>query len=222
MLEFARALALGDTPFCGGPMSVPTAARVLLIEQEVGVYGLQRRCRTVFADTAERIGDNLWYVSRDLRLRFDNHDGRQLLHDVVESVKPNVLMLDPIGSFHYYNENDNTDVARLFMHLDLLMEEFAEQHLSVVLSHHFSKPSRDPSFSYDPLAFTNFRGASRWAASPDTLVTIHEGRLWLQPHRHWRSSTRWALRQGAGVPDIQLSFNRDNDLRVRFDGLVGG
>ena len=220
MLELARALASGTSPFECHYFSVPEPVKVLVIEQELGPYGLQKRVKQVYKNVDDHIlRENLWYVSRAPELQFDNLVGRKYIHDLIAEVQPNVLIIDPAGKIHSYEENSNSDISRFWNHIDALLKEFRHLDMSLILSHHFGKPARDPRWEVDPLSPYNFRGASKWYDDPDCLVTVVRGLPMINtPNEAWYIRTRWESRHGETPEDLVFSVNREGDLRVRYEG----
>lgn len=220
MLELARSLAAASTPFNYPGFSVPDSARVLIMEQELGAFGLQKRAQRVFFGLpTELLSQNLWYVSKEPELKLDSPHGLRLIRDLLDQVQPNVLILDPISKFHTSDENSNTDIARVLTQIDRLISDYRELGLAIIISHHFGKPSRDPRFSFDPLDPYNFRGSSNWYGDMDTLVTVHRlAQIPSVDYEAWRFRSRWISRHGdAPTKELLMSVNRHDDLRVRYE-----
>ena len=220
VLELARALSSGDRPFGYSRFEIPQAARVLILDQELGAYGLQARAKKIFAGhPVECLTENLWWSSKHPEMKFDTPEGRAVIRGLVEDVRPNVLILDPISKFHSSDENSNTEIARLLLNIDHLISDFREQELSVIIAHHFGKPSRDPRWAWDKLDPYNFRGSSNWYGDMDTLATMQRmPQMAGLKHEAWRIRTRWISRHGeAPVKELIFTVNQLNDLRVRFE-----
>lgn len=217
LMELARALSTGTVPFDCNKFSMNAPVKTLFIEQEVGEYGLQKRVKKVFARENKAVyGNNLWYVSKVPEMQLDSKEGREILFDLVEDTKPNVLILDPIGRMNSYDENKADQIQQLFTLLEQLIKTFKEQELSIILSHHMSKPSTDPNSLRDPLDPYNFRGSSKLKDCPDTLVTMQKLKYLATPHKAWEIKVRFETRQDEGLPDFLMTVNADNDLRVKF------
>ena len=221
MMELARSLATASTPFCYPGFQVSEPARVLILEQELGEYGLQKRARLAyFGCHEETLRENLWYVSKNPDLKLDDALGQKIIRGLLDQVRPNVLILDPISKFHTSDENSNSDIARLLSEIDRLISEYSDLGLAVILSHHFGKPIRDPRYMVDPLDPYNFRGSSNWYGDMDTLATVHRmGQLSSAlDYEAWRIRTRWISRHGeAPTRELLMSVNRYRDLRVRYE-----
>lgn len=221
MLEMARAIGTGSRPFNCPAMGVPKEARVLLIEQEVGELGLQKRGRKALIDVPERFADNIWYVTQEPDMQFDTPEGRKRIVDVVGDVSPNVVFFDPISRMHGYDENSNTDINKLVRHLANLKKTFAEAGMALVISHHFGKRPNDKESNYDPLDYNNFRGASKFRDDADTLITVQRLKYIDLPWKAWRIKTRFTLRHDEPPDDMIFTVNKDQDLRVMWEKTLG-
>jgi AAA domain len=227
MLELARSLALGKAPFGAPGLAVPTPTKILMLEQEIGPWGIQKRATTLLAgEDKDRLQTNFHGLSQIRGLRLDTPGVTHRIAEWVHKVEASVLFLDPIGKMHSYDENDATQINRLFHKLDEIMELCRDLSLSIVLSHHFSKPNRDPRIILDDdqlFSPYNFRGTTRWYDDPDTLVTCNRLPNDVpRAHKWWYVKTRWETRQGGDVPEwMTFSVNRQNDLRVRYEENAG-
>ena len=222
MLELIRALATGTVPFGYNYFQIGEPVKCLLIEQELGKYGLQKRVKKIFENEDEKkFGPNIFYASKIPEMQLDSREGRELLLDLVEKIKPNVLFLDPIGRLQSYDENKSEQIQQLFTNLEYLLKCFDENGMSLVLSHHFAKPSSDKNNSRDPLDPYSFRGSSKWYDCPDTLMTAQKLETLATKWKAWNIKVRFDTRQDESPQDLLLSVNRDQDLRVRFEKTLG-
>lgn len=222
MLEIARALAAGDIPFGHPQLEAQPPSRVLVIEQEVGEEGLQERARLIFAgENALDYGPNLWYVSKVPEMQLSTPAGRKILYSFVEQVQPNVLILDPIGRMHGYDENKSDQIQELITGLDLLAKKYEPNGMSIVFSHHYGKPATgDPRNARDPLDPYNFRGSTKWFDCPDSLITVQRLGNLPTPWKSWEVKVRFETRQAEPPEEVILGINEQNDLRVRFKKMA--
>lgn len=224
-LELGRALSTGTAPFEYHGFSVPDPTKTLYIDQEVGERGLKDRGLTMFRGDMDLVGENLYYVSKDPELMLSDPRGVARLDGYIRDVNPGVLILDPIGRLHAYDENDNTQIGALFHTLDRLIRKYREADLSIILIHHMRKKGSDTQNQIDPLSFHNYRGSSRFPADPDTLVTINrlENIRSEKGGKAWKIAVRWETRQAEGPgEDMVMTVNAKDDLRVRYAGVFGG
>lgn len=225
LLNTAKALATGENLY--DIKEMPTKeSRVLFVEQEVGDYKLQDRvyrvCRKM---DLKKMHDNLFYVSKVPELQLDTYEGQQILKDLINDVEPNVLILDPIGKLHGYEENSNSQIGDLFKTFEECKKIKPDKDLSVIFSHHTRKPAGyvPGAPKYDPLDPHTARGSSRWFSDPDTIVMCNRSLTEKNPWERWRVQMRIILRHGSGPEDFVVSVNwdqfenwNDGDLKVKY------
>lgn len=222
MLQLGADLATGEVPLCCPHFTVPHPVKVLLVEKELATLGLQLRTKTAFTKrNVELLESNFYYSSRESRLRLDTVEGHKAFYELIAEVKPEVLLLDPIGKMHTLDENSNSDISELFDVMDQFLNFGKAWGMSLIFSHHFGKPPKDARFEHDPLDPYNFRGASKWFDDPDTLVTLSRTGNLPVDHLAWRLVSRWTTRQSEPPPDLYFTVNANKDLRVIYErGLV--
>lgn len=226
MLEFARALASKGRLFECDRFNVPETPRILMIEQELGEYLLASRVRSVFNGTdLAAAADKIWFVSKEQAVKLHLPEGRALIRRWCSEIQPNILILDPIGKMHNYDENSNSEIAKLFYFFDELRQENRPRDMSLIVAHHFNKP--DVKFKRDDLDLLNFRGASKFTDDPDSVITVKRTLKFKgkgadgKAYRWWRGVIRFAkLRAGEEPPDMLLTWNEFNDGRVRFKAEI--
>ena len=221
MIELARALATGTRPFDSEIFTVPKKARVLLVEQELGENELQKRLsHTLARHKHVQFDEYLYYLSVVPDMQLNTPDGLGYLHEQIVSIKPNVVILDPISMFHGYDENSNTEIGELFKRLAKIKESVPELELSFILSHHFKKPSTAKWNKPDPLTPYNFSGSQRWFNTPDTLVTFNRTKT-LSDKSGWYLDSRWIPRRGKQLDDITFIVKpEDEECQIRV--FMGG
>lgn len=222
MLEIVRSLATGNSPFNWERISVPEPAKVLYVEQELGEHLLQPRLLDSFAGVLsdEELG-RITYVSKDTNVVLSELDGMNYLEELIEKSGAQVVILDPMSKIHFYDENNATDMGRLFNFLDQIINNFRDKRaLSLVLVHHYRKPPTQADAAYDPLTPYNFRG-TRWFDDPDAIVTFRRLENLRHAHESWRMQARFTFRgPGGPIDDSNFIFNEENDLRIKYDEPV--
>lgn len=230
MLNLGRDLALGVHRPLGCPFfECPAPVKVLAIEQELKLLGTKARLEDLFRDcpTGERelLRENFHLITGEPRMQLSTEDGRAEILHAVKTVKPGVLVLDPIGKMMAgWDENRADQMSMLFLELAKLIKVGEDWGMSLIVSHHFGKPPRNSEGreGYDALEPYNFRGSSKFVDDPDTLVTVERRGVISKPWKAWNIHTRWETRRGEPPPgDLRFSVNRDDDLRVRYEGMVG-
>ena len=204
MLEAADNLSRGRPLW--GVFPVPRPVRVLLIEQEVGIYGIQERLQAKYKN--QEAPPDAWVVTKDPEIGVDDPSGFERLRGLVEKVDPGVLILDPATRFLVLgDESDNTAIARFYRQLDRLL--VARPDLAIILTHHFGKDPKEPPQGWDDLNLDQGRGASKWRDGPDLRVMVRcRDRVGGRPAR-W--DTHWVPRH---APEMRLSFYMGNDFRI--------
>lgn len=224
-LEYARSLATGTKLFGCPEFIVPEPCRVLYIEQELGVYGLQKRVKKIFAnENRALIEKNLWYVSQQPRMKLDDTTGgRQVFFDLVNEVKPNVLILDPMGKLHSGDENEAQAVEKIINTVEKLKKVGEEWDMSVVMIHHFGKPpQKNGEKLIDEFSPYQFRGSSKWFDAPDTLQTVIRTKTHEDNTKSWWSlKSKFIFRHDEEIESFILNVNQNDDLKVTFQRFIG-
>lgn len=213
MLELAdhlsRGLQLYDHFF------VPVPVRVLMIEQEVGQYGMQERLCAKYSQPEDAPADFFIYT-KDPEVAVDDPGGFARLLALVEKVAPGVLILDPVTRFMVGGgEEDNTAVARFVRQLDRLL--MIRPDLSIIFTHHFRKDPQEPGDSWDDLDMRLARGGSKWGDIADLRVMLRCDQYEGGRPALWR--TRWVPRHG---PQFDLGLEMGNDFKIRAVQRSGG
>lgn len=223
MGELIRNLVLGESPLDIPTFSVAEKTKILMVEQELGPWGLQKRIKTAYKGVEEALGDSIHFISQDPEFIIgENPKIKEHLIKYIKELGIGVLFLDPMNRLHCLNENDNQDVGFIYRTLEGVIDACRDLGTSIVFSHHFrKKPMGRDTQGYDALDPNNFSGSYKWISQPGTLATIqrhHDREPLLNDAggRMWELSVGWTLRNGEPIDDLSLTVNRDNDLRVNF------
>jgi len=209
LLDLIHAIASGEKLW-GTDIVAVEQVPVLYCENEVGPYELQRRVKMRYAALGENPPEEIHYVTKEPGMYLDTGQGINKLAKYIESTGARIVVLDPVSKFMIGDENSNNEVNTLFRRLDELSVQFPD--LSFVLVHHFLKPPRGPEADYDSLSSYNYRGASKFSDSPDTLVTIRR----LSPvslAEWWRIKVRWEMRQAREPEEMTLAIGEGGLVR---------
>lgn len=245
-LELARALVLGVPPFdWPEQFPAPEPARVLYIEQEIGAPSQINRFQRLFHNDRERwpeIYERLFPYSKDPHLMLSG-EGIRNIRDLIEKHGPQVLILDPISKFHFWEESDATQIARLFYVLDCFINDYRELGLSIIMSHHFRKSPQvkeaaDRRFRLSRLDAYNFAGSRKFFDEPDALLTFVRDRYGDSgrddsvvpgpPWKPWRLTGSFVFRHAPSPPTATFTVNEkpsipdetgqmQGDARVRYE-----
>jgi regulatory protein RepA len=221
-MNMAMDLALGRDLFGayyknGTPVfPVAKKCRVLYIEQEIGDVGLQERLKGVDGKPGLLTGASPelmeWFIkTRDTSMRLDVEEGRDLLYREVESVKPDVVILDPMTKFHLLDENSAQEMAVVGRVGDHFIEKTG---CSVVWIHHTSKP---PSSALDTprSGGDRLRGSSAIFADVDTVMLVDLKSSEKAPEPV--IALDFILRRGTPIGQIYVRRMRDGRIQYEPD-----
>ncbi len=215
-MEIARALVTGTACFGRPSFSVDKPVRVLLCDKELGADTLGARIARFFATASQRelelASQNIFAVSGNPDFYFDDKMRHKAIKAKMEEVRPNVLIIDPVSKFMQGSDSDNDHVKHFLQFMDVLMEDYESDGLSVVMSHHFRKPQTDyRGQKVDPGSSYNFRGGSKWYDDMDSLVTIQRHDV---SKEHWRLECIPEFRHGASPDAFWLDVKPEAALPV--------
>ncbi len=225
-LEIMRSLASGEPLFGNKAWKVPEPVRVMYIEQELGSRSLKGRMSCVFDGLSDEVLDRMSFVSKnDHVFDLNDQEHRDYLRAYIDSKRPSVVIVDPLQEMHSAEENDATAMGLLGHYLKRLVnEDFKEEQMSLMITHHFRKPPNDRS-NWDALDPNNFRGSGRLYGAPDSVLTFHRCEEIVcsdDPQREaWRIQGRMKLRHSESPKDYYLRFNEYGDQRMVWEGYMG-
>lgn len=138
--------------------------RVLYIENEIGEAGLQDRLRAI-TDGTDMDGVQLFIKSRDMGMRMDTDEGRALITKEIESVRPDVTILDPLAKFHLSDENSAQCMGAIMRVGDHWVEDYGT---SLIYIHHTGHSNPQfPRRGGDKL-----RGSTAIFADADSIILV--------------------------------------------------
>lgn len=212
LMDAAASLASGGCLW--GAYPIPSPARVLYLERELGLYGVQKRLHVRAAAGAPEPSENWFVVSRSPKYNPATFQGLQELKALVGDIGAEVLILDPAGRFTL-NDVYGPDVAQFFDHLDQLQADFPD--LSYILGHHTAQQPKNTEGreGWDPLSVENFRGTTRWAGSVDTALMLARRPASGDPTAKWFLDGRWVLRHAEDIEDTRFAVGHDFSVQVR-------
>ena len=179
--------------FLGEPVAT---GPVLLVIEEGSVDGIAWRLRRQ-ADAAG-VDDLPIELAHRQRIRLDNRQSVRGLRDHVRSLRPALVVLDPLNRLHSQDENRPTAMTPV---MDALADVSAEGSCAVVAIHHLGKPSMDRGGS----VWDRFRGASSIRSATDGNLALDAVRGGIRLRGEFRD---------AEPLDEWLAFDRD---RLTFD-----
>jgi RecA-family ATPase len=212
-LEIADCLAQGKPLFGLPDFAIPSSARVLYAELELGQYGLQSRIQAKY--TAENPASDFLHVIYDEPdLCPDDVLGAENLAKLIEEHSINVLILDPASAFVKGNELDNAHIEEYFRGCRKLTARFTHLGLSIIFIHHFKKPSEEDRKS--GLDEYRVKGAAKWVERPDTIVMCRRVEGVVEEGERWLLETKWRCRHMEDQENVELAVM--DDWTVRLSG----
>jgi len=212
LLNLIETLTQGGQVWGLDEFPVPVPVRVLYVDQELGPCGLQKRVKSFYETLGTEPKDS-YYISRVPEMEIDRPPGRKLLEECIEECEAQIVVIDPISQTMWGDDSSNKDVRTLGHELDIILNKFESEGLSIVLCHHFGKPPKQwkDKVDYDPGDKYNFRGASKWVDLADTLVTCVRTNCETKLGK-WRITLDFTFRHEEEMPI--------KDLYVQEGGLV--
>uniref|UniRef100_A0A7C5AM47 Zinc finger CHC2-type domain-containing protein n=1 Tax=Desulfobacca acetoxidans TaxID=60893 RepID=A0A7C5AM47_9BACT len=141
-------------------------SRVLIIQSEntqrEETYRL-RRMLIGLGLNKEAIMDNILFLKPSLRFYLNKSKSALELEKIIKDSGADVVIYDPLTSFHNVNENDNVAIRQV---LDTITQINRSLNTTAIVIHHFGKPSEFTTNAY------RTRGASSIKDWADTLITL--------------------------------------------------
>ena len=182
------ALILGNPPLTGlwGMFPIPKAVNSIFVQSENSAKATQRRLRMIMEGAPYLRGgiNRIFYpmIKDDIRLIGDLQEPifQEQLKEIIAATKAGLLIIDPLISYHWKDENSNSDMRRTLDCLTLISEDTGAACLVV---HHVGKNGMSA------------RGASAiedWAANILALeeVTRHDKTFIQATHKKSRNFDR--------------------------------
>jgi hypothetical protein len=191
LLTVQKALArAAGLPWLGFPT---TPGITLVLQAEIPERELQARVRIMERALSDRIPDGQIYFVTHRGLRLDRRGDLRVVRTLIETLKPDLVQIDPLARFFSGEENSTRDMSRLVSSLDELIEEY---HVAIELVHHTAKPSND-----DPRAGGfRLRGSTALFAAADSVQILDKT-------RDGAFQLSFELRHGAEPQPIRLQRN---------------
>lgn len=113
--------------------------KVLMFEQEIGAEGLQKRLKSMVS--IDESFCEFYVRSKDLGLQLDTVDGLANIEREIDSVMPDVLVIDPLSKMHTAEENSSQEMGNVMRRIDYLINKYG---LSILVVHHTGNAAFDP------------------------------------------------------------------------------
>ena len=165
--QLAFYLAAGKSPFLSEEITIPRPRKVLLIQQEVSLPGMQDRFQKMRMEQMfELQGRLLQRTTTGEQWDLTDPEDLQKLMSLINKYKPEVLILDPLYTFHRKGLNADKDAAPI---LKITQEIKTNNDLGIIWVHHFSN-KEDPDTLRPSIG--RFMGSSNIANAADVTIAL--------------------------------------------------
>lgn len=186
--------------------TIVSPQRILMFEQEIGEDDLEDRIRPFYSslppDAQQLLRENLFTHSLDRTLRFDSAQSCASTEAIIRTVKPNIVIFDPLIEFHDQEENSPSAMAGVLKNLMLMCDRC---HVTPILCHHEGKEGDSPRAGGDRL-----RGASSIYGKGDTFISLR-----VVNRNACKIQVEFTLRRGKPIPDLLLKIDPET-LEAKF------
>jgi hypothetical protein len=141
-----------------------TSGVTLVLQAEIPERELQTRAR-IMRPAAGTVPTGLIHFVTHRGLRLDRRGDLRTVRTLIETLKPDLVQIDPLARFYSGEENSTKEMSRLVASLDELIEQYG---VAIELVHHTAKPSAD-----DPRAGGfRLRGSTALFAAADSVLIL--------------------------------------------------
>jgi hypothetical protein len=146
---------------------VPQPRRVLYVQQEISEPAMHERLKKMTSQAGLPYSDNFMIENTTgTPLKLTNRAGIERLRELLELNKPDLLILDPLSTFHNVEENSASEMSAVLEAISVLKSEFK---VGVLVIHHYGKPSLA-----ERKGSHRFRGSSIIGDRADFLIMLDE------------------------------------------------
>jgi RecA-family ATPase len=222
VLDLVRGRRIFDASYNNGAPVLPVGKqwRVLYLEMELGEMGLLERLKGKDGKAGlmtgiDASGLELYLQPRDTAMRLDTREGRDYIRQLLDSIRPDVVVVDPLAKFNLSNENDAQEMGAIMRAIDHYVEDFR---CAWIIVHHIGKQDPDP--AKQKRGGDRLRGSSAIFADVDTLleVTSLSSPHTLEPVL----KLQFELRRGEPIEDLFIKRHRDGVISWLGDGYSWG
>ena len=142
---------------------VPSPRKVLLVQQEISDPAMHDRVDKMIVSPPPELEQNLLIPRRPEHYwKLTRVQDRDLLGKIIQDWGIDLVIFDPLSTFHDKKENDNGEMSGI---LEYFAQLIKKHNVGVLVIHHFGKPSQvDRQGSY------KMRGASVLGDRPDAII----------------------------------------------------
>lgn len=203
--NLAYDLACGWDGWGHPKLNVIKPLRVLYMENENGEPRLQELFKGMHEAKKgpDCVFENFYTLSKDCPRLENEHPNEEIWMKYMCDIRPDVIILDPLVTFHHSRENEVDGMKHILDNIDkwtLQAKKEYELNPSWIITHHYNKRKNDEG----PLSMDRVRGSSRITDWPDTRILMdnkHECGVDGVMH-HYRVISFAVIRQGPAIDDM--------------------
>ncbi|MEO0851880.1 MAG: AAA family ATPase [Cyanobacteria bacterium J06648_11] len=143
VLELALAVASGVKAL--GRFAVPDPGPVLFYPAEDRAADIRRRAELLCQPRGLALEELGLYILESDRLHLDDDADAAQLEEALNTLRPKLLVLDPLVRLHAGSENSTDHVSRVLGYLRELQRKFG---VAIMLTHHLSKKGKGASVQH--------------------------------------------------------------------------
>ena len=115
----------------------PEPKNVLLYKQEISEPAMQERVKKMLGNESSNLLDN-FYIKNTAGnpIKITNTNDRKRLYDEIEKSNPDLVVFDPLSTFHDKKENDAREMAAVLEHFFEIKHKYK---VSILIIHHHGK-----------------------------------------------------------------------------------
>ena len=118
-----------------GGFNITKKSRVLHLSAEGGYYPTRDRIQNMVQNELEENLKDIFFM-HSMNLSIDNDDNFTEIKSIIEEIKPEVVVFDPLIRFHSQDENSSTAMNVVFKRFHELIKQY---NISIIIVHHTGK-----------------------------------------------------------------------------------
>jgi hypothetical protein len=133
VMNLSTAIATGKE-FLSDRFDTKTTGKIMYLDCEMGPSGVKERFSKMKIETK-----NIYLSPYFLSIDLNTEQGKKTVEFWLQEYKPNILIIDPIGSAWHGDENNKQEVSRFTSYLNTLINK---HDISIVLVKHWRKKTK--------------------------------------------------------------------------------
>lgn len=182
-------------------LGLPTKqAKVLIVQFEIAIRAYQWRLKTLLQGAYKDLEPSHLYTASPGQMNLDDDEVFEPFANVIESIHPNVIVLDCLQACFGGDENSSRDIGEFISNIEKLK---ARNNAAIILVHHSRKTQAGTASTSN-----DARGQSRISGWVDTLCSMNKKPNCVELNFMARQATR-------ELPDLKINFGTDNTFTIR-------